>query len=870
MNKNKSFCVLPWIHLATHPHGGVSLCCRVDYTNSEGMAFDRRAKGKKILNLNTEPLSEVINSESFREARLQMLQGRWPKACLGCHKDESAGLKSKRLHENEYFDFDIHKAQAVTDSSGRVSAQFQYLELRLGNLCNLKCRTCSPYSSSKWTQEYRILENTLDFVKPYRKALVSSWTEDEKIWKDIFESSKQLKLLFINGGEPTLIKQHWSYLERLIEEGLAGNIDIKYNINMTILPAKAKDIWKKFKSVTIGASIDDLNERNSYIRHGSNWNLIEENLLKIKSWGIPITIEQTVSVMNVYYLDEVERYAEKIGVGYGLNFVYDPNYLAIDVLPKKLKDHVLKKLKKANYSERWLQHVEAHFKTQAAPQLWPRFLAYTKKLDQLRKESFEKTFFEFHHWIEFYQLVDDTKLLLGKVTDFTRGTVMKLRKLFQKERQSFCMVPWTHTFISPQSERRLCCASREKSSFVNQYIDSEKATSNQYNPITLGEHWNGDFLKSVRKKMLAGEKVPECEVCNNKVLNLYVYRDWFTKQLFPHKMQEVLDSTSEDGSTTMRPVSFDYRVHNTCNFKCRMCGEQLSSAWEAEKRQHKDWSEEYDFWMTPEINKKINHFQKSVVEAELEQAIDEKRIEEIYWVGGEPLVWDFHWRMMTKMVNNGHAGKVFCRYNTNLSKIENKDLHLFKDLLPHFKGYLICASIDGVGKTGEWIRTGLKWEKFLDHFRQGQSGNGGKTSMVLDVTLTLPGLFSMKEMFDVATELDARVITKIIFAFDPEVVLSPLALPKQVLHPILDDLIQYTEKRATENTKSLVETFYELKKRPTFAEQFPESYKQAFITGRDKQRKLASRRGDGSNEVVTLEEIYSQNANVLNWWAQDL
>jgi hypothetical protein len=406
------------------------------------------------------------------------------------------------------------------------------------------------------------------------------------------------------------------------------------------------------------------------------------------------------------------------------------------------------------------------------------------------------------------------------------------RKSLIDENKSFCVAPWTHTFISPQSERRLCCASREKSSFTHQYLDSEKATSDEYKPTSLEEHWNGSFIKGVRKKMLAGEKVSECEVCDNKVLNLSIYRDWFTKEMFPHKIQQIIDSTAEDGHTSLKPISFDYRVHNTCNFKCRMCGDQLSSSWEAETRKYQEVSQA-DFWMRPDVNKKMVQFQKEVVEAELEMAIDERLVEEIYWVGGEPLVWDFHWRMMKKMVDNRHAEKVFCRYNTNLSKIEFRGQNLFKDLLPHFKSYLICASIDGVGKTGEWIRTGLKWEQFLENFKQGQKGSGGRSSIALDVTLTLPGLFSMKEMFDLAVELDSQVLTKIIFAFDPAIVLSPLALPQNILHPILDDLIHYIKQRVTLKTKSLLDTFIELKQRQTFDQQFPTTYQQEFILGRE-------------------------------------
>jgi organic radical activating enzyme len=390
-----SFCVLPWLHLATHPHGGVSLCCRVDYTDGIGMSFNQIQENRNFLNLNSNKISETINSDSFKKARIEMLGGRWPQACLGCKKEESSGLKSKRQRENEYFDFDLKKAALLTDASGEIKPSFEYLELRLGNLCNLKCRTCNPYSSSKWTQDYQVLESKLDFVRKYDQNAQFNWAEDENFWNEAYQSSKSLKLLFINGGEPTLIKQHWAYLEKLIAAGLAKNIEIKYNINMTYLPTKAQEIWKSFKSVFIGASVDDLRERNSYIRHGASWNLIEENLLKIKSWSIPIAIEQTVSAMNVFYVDEMEAYTKQIGIGYGLNFVYDPDFLAAEVLPSKTKQIVLEKLKSSNYSERWYQHIEAALKNQPDANLWAQFLKYTEELDQMRSENFKKTFSQF-------------------------------------------------------------------------------------------------------------------------------------------------------------------------------------------------------------------------------------------------------------------------------------------------------------------------------------------------------------------------------------------------------------------------------------------------------------------------------------------
>ena len=132
------------------------------------------------------------------------------------------------------------------------------------------------------------------------------------------------------------------------------------------------------------------------------------------------------------------------------------------------------------------------------------------------------------------------------------------------------MAPWTHTYLNPQSERRICCASRETATWQKQYIDRKGDTQSDYAPESLDSFWNGDKMKSVRRRILAGEKIPECQVCNDNILNLYTYKDYFTKNLFPHKIDEAIQSTSSDGATTMKVISFDYRISNLCTFKCRI------------------------------------------------------------------------------------------------------------------------------------------------------------------------------------------------------------------------------------------------------------------------------------------------------------
>ena len=426
--------------------------------------------------------------------------------------------------------------------------------------------------------------------------------------------------------------------------------------------------------------------------------------------------------------------------------------------------------------------------------------------------------------------------------------------------KTFCMAPWTHTYISPQSERRMCCASREAASFQKQYIDTGN-NKNEYAPITLKEHWNSEHMKSVRKRLLAGEKIPECEVCNDDVLSLSAYRNWFN-HLFGHKIDEAFKKTNDNGETSMPVVSFDYRISNLCNYKCRMCGEQLSSSWESEKRINNMWYPESDPWMIPENKTKILRFQKEVIEQEITEAVKSGIVEELYWVGGEPLMWDIHWQLMDTLVKDGNAKNVYVRYNTNLSRISWKGVNLY-ELLPNFKDYIMCCSIDGTGKIVEFIRTGIKWEEWLSYFKQGCELD--KEKMILDLTLTLPGLFSLKELFDLSKELDVRIETKITFAFDSQVIMSPMVLPRNILDDIIDDLLEYM-KDYTWKQATLINTLRDMKTRKNFEEEWPDDFRLGLSKGKTYHKKIANIRKDGEQNNLSLESILQMNKSVWHWW----
>ena len=423
---------------------------------------------------------------------------------------------------------------------------------------------------------------------------------------------------------------------------------------------------------------------------------------------------------------------------------------------------------------------------------------------------------------------------------------------------TLCMAPWTHTYLSPQTERRMCCASREPAQNFQQYIDTAGGTG-RYIPITLEEHWNSEHMRSVRQRMMAGETLPECEVCNDKLLNTSVYRSYFNS-LFGHKYLQAMQETDATGYTTMKPVSWDYRFSNLCNFKCRMCGDMLSSAWETEQRQHNmiEWSNPKNTWMLHEVKKQIERFQEGQIEAEFSKAVEEHRVEEVYWVGGEPLMYEQHWHYMQRIIELGDGPNVYARYNTNLSRVDYKGINLYRDILVRIRDWQICASLDGTGEIGEYIRTGLDYPSWLENFRQGVAIGSHRRQMRIDFTLTLPGMFEVTRIEQLARQFGVDVLAKVIFSFSPDIVMSPLALPKDVLHPWIDETIGLLPSGST----PLKDILVQLKTRPTFQEQWPNEYREAIARGKDRVLKLEQIR----TQSLTMTDILGQRSDVLEWW----
>jgi hypothetical protein len=261
--------------------------------------------------------------------------------------------------------------------------------------------------------------------------------------------------------------------------------------------------------------------------------------------------------------------------------------------------------------------------------------------------------------------------------------------------------------------------------------------------------------------------------------------------------------------------------------------------------------------MRPEVRGQISAFQDTQIEAEFAAAVEQHRVEEVYWVGGEPLMYEQHWRYMQRIIELGDGPGVYARYNTNLSRVDYRGVNLYRDILAHVRDWQICASLDGTGATGEYIRTGLRYDHWRANFEQGLQYAQHRRQMRIDFTLTLPGLFEVERIQQLADELGVDILAKVVFSFSPDIILSPLALPRELLDATVDRLA------STVPAGALKDVLLQLKRRPTFAEQWPHGEAAAPLArGKRRIQELERIRGDS----YTLADILHTDPEIGAWY----
>lgn len=357
---SKTLCALPWIHLATRPNGDVRLCCTANASGAGDV--DEKVIGlvKKngiSLNLRNNSLEEIWNSDQMKQTRLTMLRGEVPDSCKKCFVEEANGIVSKRQWETEVWKerLDLPAIVKTTDTDGSLPVNIPYFDLRLGNMCQLKCVMCSPHDSSAWIKDWKIQYPTyknieLQTDQRWDSSYDYTWYQKGSFLDTMKDQASNIKELYFAGGEPLLIPEHYKILEFMVDSGNAKNCILRYNSNGLELPSKLFDLWRHFKSVKFNFSIDNLFEKNDYIRYPSKWNDVLHNLQILDNTDENVTVNIACAVQLLNVLDLVEfvewkhqQEFKKINVSngagmIGLHLVYFPSYLNVRCLPKSIKD----------------------------------------------------------------------------------------------------------------------------------------------------------------------------------------------------------------------------------------------------------------------------------------------------------------------------------------------------------------------------------------------------------------------------------------------------------------------------------------------------------------------------------------------------
>jgi len=329
------FCVLPWVSLEASPIGTVRPCCLADdeIVDHNSVKF----------NLKSANFRDIQNSEYMYQLRQQFLEGKQPQTCRKCWSEERSGRTSKRMHT-----LDRLKHMGISDEWTPDAKPVMFLDLKLGNICNLKCRICGSWSSSQFAaEEIAFLPREEQKQShAYTMLRAGAWPrENTQFWDQIDSVLNDIRYIEFTGGEPFMIEEHFQMLQGIVDRGIAHNVEIHYNTNGTHYPESAAHIWRHFKTVEIAFSIDDVGERFEYQRSNAVWNNVVVNLTKFRTLrdnyhNIELQVCTTVNVFNVRYLGEVAAWLEQNKNSFNFvywNMMHDAWYFSIACLPDTAK-----------------------------------------------------------------------------------------------------------------------------------------------------------------------------------------------------------------------------------------------------------------------------------------------------------------------------------------------------------------------------------------------------------------------------------------------------------------------------------------------------------------------------------------------------
>lgn len=408
-NYEPGFCPLPFIGISAKNNGDMRLCCNTDYHTRDRQVFEK--EDGEIYNSKKDDWNDVRNCSQLKDIRKSMLDSKWHPDCIKCQADESIGTRTLRMQEYDRWKLTPETVKPFVSADGTLDVEkmpIQYIDVRYGNFCNLKCRMCAPTDSSKWYNDFVELTGQTSFKDGYKdvqlkKTPKGTWDTDEYDWfensivfsKNMHKYASNARLLYILGGEPFIIDQHLYDLEMIIKIGNSSKIELRYASNLTTLPQKVIDLWSHFKKVTIYGSIDGYGDVFNYQRTPANWNTVLKNLQRLEKVDNVVGYSQyTTTVYNIFHFPEFYKWWKEASnltkfVPVPTN-CYTPIIYNTQILPKHIKQQVVEHYARFDIDDRFKQRSQGllnFMNSQDKSNMLDKFISSTKKLDSIRNQN---------------------------------------------------------------------------------------------------------------------------------------------------------------------------------------------------------------------------------------------------------------------------------------------------------------------------------------------------------------------------------------------------------------------------------------------------------------------------------------------------
>ena len=389
--ENKNFCMYPWVHMFVEPSGQVYPCCGSVYQNSNVLG-----------NTHKSPLKEIWNDQPIRDLRLKMINNQPSESCSRCYEQEESGFFSMRNSANKHHGHHINRVDATQDNGTLDEFSMIYWDVRFSNLCNLRCRSCGPSFSSSWYQDQ--LRIAPDYGDQH-KALIFAGKYETDLWEQLIEHIDHVEQIYFAGGEPLMMDEHYRILEEL-ERRNKFDVRLIYNTNFTQTKLKDRlvfDYWRKFNSVSVGASLDAMGPRGEYIRKGTEWQQVEENrkLMMEMCPNVDFYVSATLSILNAWHLPDFHRDWCNRGLltpkDFNVNILTDPQHYRIDIATADYKQEIERKYRahlawltpqdSLRRASNGYESAIAYMNSKDNTALISKFWSKTQELDAIRQEQ---------------------------------------------------------------------------------------------------------------------------------------------------------------------------------------------------------------------------------------------------------------------------------------------------------------------------------------------------------------------------------------------------------------------------------------------------------------------------------------------------